>query len=206
MAVSINEKFNNPVYYLNCSPSDEIENMRLDEIVSKAIQIMGVETNPNGTGDKVYHEYCNKMTKKLGGGEIYMREQSFCDKNQFINNVDSIAGIIVGQKIVDVLSSALAQVGHIKESNGVLWNFDKGTFNVQEFCIMKVFRGARCLTLTPTLIKVSGVKEVNKVLFWGSTNHSGTVSLRQMTFTLTSDDLHKLANSPSTRTWILGCQ
>ena len=201
MAVSINEKFNNQVYYLDCSPSDKIEKMRLDEIVSKAIQLMGVEIDSNGTAEEFYHEYCDKMTEKLGGGEPYVRQQRFCDKNQFIKNVDSIAGIIVGKKIVDVLSSALTQVGHIKESNGFLWNFQEGKFDDQEFCMMKVFRGATCLTITPTLIKVSGVKEANKVLFWGSTNHSGTVSLRQMTFTLTNDDLHQIANKPSTRTW-----
>ena len=106
--------------FVNCSESDVIEGCRLDQIVGKAISSMDIRFNKDMDAGQFYEYCCNQMEKKIGGGgEPFMISQHFCDEKEFIHNVDDLAGIVLAKKIIDVLSLALAQVKHIKETNGM---------------------------------------------------------------------------------------
>jgi hypothetical protein len=206
------ENFNSQIYYQDCDPSDKIKNMRLDEITIKSLELIEEDLNESekfkrkkilsyGTPKMIFDEYCEKMARKLGPPDKLEKDQSFSNKNQFINNVNERVGKILGEKIVNVIDNALGQVGHIKESNGFLWNFEAGKFDIQEFYLIKVFKNGEALTISPTLIRVSGIKEVKRVLFWGNTSEAGNVSISQQSFTLTIDDLNKIVAKPFVRKW-----
>jgi hypothetical protein len=160
---------------------------------------------------KSFETYSAALQKKLGGGDPYQVSRELHESNtevviNLMYDVLPIERKLIPQRLKDIIemaaqkSTGYLDVG-IHGFNSIFHTKNEKSYSECEFAVMKIFRNADNLEITPFYIHVHGEEIEERTLWIKKIWRKATIDYKQIKFMLTKYDLKAIIKAVKETNW-----
>ncbi len=183
----------------------------MENIVGYAVSKMNITFALSDDAKQSYQTYCAALQKKLGGGDPYQvsRELHESKTEAVIDLMYAVLPIVkelIPQRLKEIIEMAAQKsTGYldtgVHDFTSLFHTKNEKSYSECEFAVMKVFRNADNLEITPFYMHVHGEEIEERTLWINKIWRKATIDYMQIKFMLTKYDIKAIIKAVKDTNW-----